>query len=77
MKYHCVCCNYITNRNNDFQKHLKLKYLAKSNVSKMYPNATKCIQNASKMYPKSQDDKNHIYLSVNIVEKDISIHRTQ
>ncbi len=63
MKYHCVCCNYLTNRNNDFQKHLKTnKHLAKSNVSKMYPNATKCIQNVSKMYPKSQDDKiSHLF----------------
>ena len=63
MKHHCKCCNYFTNRNNDFQKHLKTKkHLAKSNVSKMYPNATKCIQNVSKMYPKSQDDKkSHLF----------------
>ena len=49
MNYHCKCCNYLTDRANDFQKHLKTKkHLAKSNVSKMYPSVSKCIQNVSK-----------------------------
>ena len=34
MKYHCECCNYVTTRNNDFQKHLKTKkHLVKNNES--------------------------------------------
>ena len=72
MKYHCICCNYFTTRNNDFQKHLKTK---KHLASQMYPKYQK--QNVSKMYPKCiQNQKisqNHTFLSVNIVGNVINI----
>ena len=59
MNYHCKCCNYLTTRANDFQKHLKTKkHLAKANVSKMYPSVSKCIQNVSK---KSRSPKNETF----------------
>ena len=59
MNYHCKCCNYLTNRVNDFHKHLKTKkHLAKTNVSKMYPSVSKCIQNVSK---KSRRPKNESF----------------
>ena len=49
MNYYCECCNYKTERYNNFQKHLSTKkHLAKNNVSKCIQTAT----NVSKMYQK-------------------------
>ena len=60
MNYYCECCNYKTERYNNFQKHLSTKkHLAKNNVSKMYPNCYKCIQNVSK---KSSSPENKIQI---------------